>query len=151
MFKVIRVVMKNMIVVLLLLFSTVSFAKQHWQVLPDRINKSEKDTRGYQAIKLSNDMIVLLISDPKTSKSLTAVTLPVGTMESPDQQLGLAHYLEHVVLMGSKRYPESGEISEFLQKHGGNHNGSTASNLTAYYLEVENGALKQPQIAWEVH
>lgn len=30
--------------------------------------------------------------------------------------------------MGSKRYPESGEISEFLQKHGGNHNASTASN-----------------------
>jgi len=29
-----------------------------------------------------------------------------------------------------------------LQKHGGNHNASTASNLTAYYLEVENGALK---------
>jgi len=84
MLKVTRVVMKNMIVVLLLLFGTVSFTKQNWQVLPDRINKSEKDTRGYQAIKLSNNMIVFLISDPKASKSLAAVTLPVGTMESPD-------------------------------------------------------------------
>lgn len=87
-------------------------------------------------------MIVLLISDPKTSKSLAAVTLPVGTIESPDQQLDLAHCLEHMVLMGSKRYPESGEISEFLQKYGGNHDASTASNLTAYYLKVENGAFK---------
>ncbi|HGJ5869613.1 MAG TPA: pitrilysin [Arsenophonus nasoniae] len=141
MLKMTWVVMKNMIVVLLLLFGTVSFAKQNWQVLPDKINKSEKDTRGYQAIKLANDMIVLLVSDSKANKSLAAVTLPVGTMESPDQQLGLAHYLEHMVLMGSKRYPEPGAISEFLQKHGGNHNASTAPNLTVYYLEVENDAL----------
>ena len=134
--------MNIMIVMLLLLFGTVTIAKPDWQVLPDKINKSEKDTRQYQVIKLSNEMIVLLVSDPKASKSLAAATLPVGTMESPEQQLGLTHYLEHMVLMGSKRYSELSAISEFLQKHGGSHNASTASYHTAYYLEVENGVLK---------
>lgn len=117
------------------------FANQGWQVLSDKIQKSERDTREYQAIKLDNDMTVLLVSDNQASKSLAALALPVGSLEDPDSQLGLAHYLEHMVLMGSKRYPQPDSISEFLKKHGGSHNASTASYRTAYYLEVENDAL----------
>ena len=43
--------------------------------------------------------------------------------------------------MGSKRYPQPDNLSEFLKKHGGSHNASTASYRTAFYLEVENDAL----------
>ncbi|MDD9340692.1 MAG: pitrilysin [Providencia heimbachae] len=117
-------------------------AQPLWQVLPDTISKSESDPREYKAIKLHNDMTVLLVSDPKATKSLAAVSLPVGSIENPDSQLGLAHYLEHMVLMGSKKYPEPSSFSEFLQKHGGSHNASTAPHRTAYYFEVENGALQ---------
>lgn len=35
--------------------------------------KSEKDTRQYQAIRLDNDMVVLLVSDPQAVKSLSAL------------------------------------------------------------------------------
>ncbi len=51
-------------------------------------------------------MTVLLVSDAKATKSLAAVSIPVGSIENPNSQLGLAHYLEHMVLMGSKKYPE---------------------------------------------
>lgn len=117
-------------------------AQPLWQVLPETINKSVSDPREYKAIKLNNDMTVLLVSDPKATKSLAAVALPVGSIENPNSQLGLAHYLEHMVLMGSKKYPEPSSFSEFLQKHGGSHNASTAPHRTAYYFEVENGALE---------
>ncbi|HHR5881970.1 TPA: pitrilysin [Providencia alcalifaciens] len=117
-------------------------AQPLWQVLPETINKSVSDPREYKAIKLNNDMTVLLVSDPKATKSLAAVSLPVGSIENPNSQLGLAHYLEHMVLMGSKKYPEPSSFSEFLQKHGGSHNASTAPHRTAYYFEVENGALE---------
>ncbi|PHI32099.1 pitrilysin [Budvicia aquatica] len=116
-------------------------AEQGWQPVSETIQKSERDTRQYKAIKLDNGMTVLLVSDDLASKSLAALALPVGSLEDPDSQLGLAHYLEHMVLMGSKRYPEPDSISEFLKKHGGSHNASTASYRTAYYLEVENDAL----------
>nr|WP_232054943.1 pitrilysin [Leminorella richardii] len=116
-------------------------AAQGWQPLAEKIQKSERDTRAYQAIRLDNGMTVLLVSDSLASKSLAALALPVGSLEDPNSQLGLAHYLEHMVLMGSKRYPEPDSISEFLKKHGGSHNASTASYRTAYYLEVENDAL----------
>lgn len=124
--------------------SAVAIAAQPlWQLLPETINKSESDPREYKAIKLNNDMTVLLVSDAKATKSLAAVSIPVGSIENPDSQLGLAHYLEHMVLMGSKKYPEPSSFSEFLQKHGGSHNASTAPHRTAYYFEVENGALKE--------
>ncbi|MDB6372017.1 pitrilysin [Photorhabdus bodei] len=137
----------RMITVMFLLFwGTTSYAQSpqlQWQLLQETIYKSESDHRQYQGIKLANNMTVLLVSDEKATKSLAAVAIPVGSMENPDSQLGLAHYLEHMVLMGSEHYPQSGDLSEFLQKHGGSYNASTASYRTAFYLEVENEALAQ--------
>lgn len=121
-------------------FST-GWADTGWQPLKETIRKSSKDPRQYQAIKLANDMTVLLVSDPQAVKSLSAIALPVGTLESPDSQLGLAHYLEHMILMGSKKYPQPENLTDFLKRHGGDHNASTASYRTAFYLEVENDAL----------
>ncbi|GBU11464.1 protease III [Enterobacterales bacterium] len=116
-----------------------------WQPYSQAINKSQNDPRQYQAIKLANGLTVLLVSDSEASKSLAALAISVGSLEDPDSQLGLAHYTEHMLLMGSKKYPEPESLSEFLKKHGGSHNGSTASYRTAFYLEVENDAL-QPAV-----
>lgn len=118
-----------------------SFAENGWQVLPDTIRKSEKDPRDYQAIRLDNAMTVLLVSDPQAVKSLSALIVPVGSLSDPDAHPGLAHYLEHMTLMGSKKYPDPDSLAEYLKKHGGNHNASTAPYRTAFYLEVENDAL----------
>ncbi|WP_065648290.1 pitrilysin [Pantoea eucrina] len=118
---------------------------QGWQPVNDIIRKSDRDPRSYQAITLSNGMTVLLVSDAEAPKSLAALTLPIGSLDDPDQQPGLAHYLEHMVLMGSKRYPQPDNLAEFLKMHGGSHNASTASYRTAFYLEVENDAL-QPSV-----
>lgn len=129
------------LVLLVMFWAPLSWAAQGWQPLAEKINKSDHDPRQYQAIKLANGMTVLLVSDAQAPKSLAALALPVGSLEDPNSQLGLAHYLEHMVLMGSKRYPQSENLSEFLKKHGGSHNASTASYRTAFYLEVENDAL----------
>ncbi|MCU7366566.1 pitrilysin [Pantoea stewartii] len=113
-----------------------------WQPVNTPIGKSEQDPRQYQAITLNNGMTVLLVSDTQAPKSLAALTLPIGSLDDPAQQPGLAHYLEHMVLMGSTRYPQPDSLADFLKKHGGSHNASTASYRTAYYLEVENDALE---------
>ncbi|MDW8845650.1 pitrilysin [Erwinia sp. MMLR14_017] len=127
-----------------LLFSLIPLAQAQpgWQPVPEAIRKSEKDPRDYQAIKLDNGMTVLLVSDPQATKSLSALTLPVGSLENPRNQQGLAHYLEHMLLMGSEHYPQPDNLAEYLKKHGGSHNASTASYRTAFYLEVENAALE---------
>lgn len=127
--------------VFIALWAPLSQADTGWQPLKETIRKSEKDPRQYQAVRLDNGMEVLLVSDPKAVKSLSALVVPVGSLQDPEAHQGLAHYLEHMVLMGSKKYPSPDALSEFLKKHGGSHNASTAPYRTAFYLEVENDAL----------
>ncbi len=122
-------------------FDSLARAGTGWQPIDAPINKSEHDPRQYQAVRLDNEMTVLLVSDKQATKSLAALILPIGSLDDPDNQLGLAHYLEHMLLMGSARYPQPDNLAEFLKKHGGSHNASTAAYRTAFYLEVENNAL----------
>ncbi len=102
--------------------------------------QKRKDTRQYQAIRLDNDMVVLLVSDPQAVKSLSALVVPVGSLQDPADHQGLAHFLEHMTLMGSQNIPSLTALQSFLL-HGGSHNASTAPYRTAFYLEVENDAL----------
>ncbi|WP_034457537.1 pitrilysin [Buttiauxella noackiae] len=134
--------LKPLFLLLVALWAPLSQADTGWQPIQETIRKSEKDNRQYQAIRLDNGMTVLLVSDSQAVKSLSALVVPVGSLEDPNDHLGLAHYLEHMTLMGSKKYPEPDSLSEFLKKHGGSHNASTATYRTAFYLEVENDALE---------
>lgn len=113
-----------------------------YKILPITIEQSERDPRQYQAIQLDNGMQVLLISDPQAVKSLGAIAVPVGSLSDPKLQQGLAHYTEHMVLMGSKKYPEPDSFSTYLSQHAGSYNASTAASRTAFYFEVENSALQ---------
>lgn len=123
--------------------SSVNAKELGYQMLPETIYKSERDQRQYQAIKLANQMTVLLVSDPQAVKSLGALGLPAGSLQDPIKQQGLAHYTEHMVLMGSTHFPEPDGFSEFLSKHAGKYNASTAAYRTAFYFEIENTALPE--------
>ena len=111
-------------------WATVGQADTGWQPIQETIRKSEKDPRQYQAITLDNNMVVLLVSDSQAVKSLSALVVPVGSLQDPDSHPGLAHYLEHMTLMGSKHYPQPDNLAEFLKMHGGSHNASTAPYRT---------------------
>ena len=137
-----RSIWLSIVVFVTALWATVGQADTGWQPIQETIRKSEKDTRQYQAITLDNKMVVLLVSDPQAVKSLSALVVPVGSLEDSDSHPGLAHFLEHMTLMGSKNYPQPDSLAEFLKMHGGSHNASTAPYRTAFYLEVENDALQ---------
>ncbi|MDF7669839.1 pitrilysin [Orbaceae bacterium ESL0721] len=111
-------------------------------VLLEKIDQSSQDNRQYEVIELNNKMRVLLVSDPNAVKSLASLAVPVGSLYDPINQQGLAHYTEHMVLMGSKKYPEPSNFSQFLSRHAGSYNASTSANRTAFYFEVENSAFK---------
>ncbi len=91
-----------------------SQADTGWQPIQETIRKSEKDTRQYQAIRLDNDMVVLLVSDPQAVKSLSALVVPVGSLQDPADHQGLAHFLEHMTLMGSQNIPSLTALQSFL-------------------------------------
>ncbi|XP_059056588.1 insulin-degrading enzyme [Achroia grisella] len=100
------------------------------------IVKSQEDKRVYRGLVLSNRLKVLLVSDPTTDKSAAAIDVNVGYLSDPDELPGLAHFCEHMLFLGTKKYPEENEYNKFLSEHGGSSNASTSSDHTTYYFDV---------------
>ena len=92
-------------------------------------------------LTLDNGMKVLLVfSNEKFTKSAAAMDVAVGSLADPDQSEGLAHFLEHMLFLGTKKYPKVGEYSEYLSANQGMSNAYTASENTNYFFEVNNDA-----------
>lgn len=71
------------------------------------------------------------------------LTVGVGSFADPEQLPGLAHYLEHMLFMGSAKYPDENEFEAFLSAHGGFSNGATDNEVTSYTFEVGPDHLEQ--------
>ncbi len=112
-----------------------------FKIINSSITQSPNDARLYQVIQLANGLQVLLISDPDLENSAAALSVPVGSQHNPEQQLGLAHYLEHMLFLGSERYPTINEYSKFMSQHGGYTNAYTAQDRTVYGFEVNDAVL----------
>ena len=70
------------------------------------IKKAITDKRDYEYFKLKNGIKVLVVSDSETEKSGVAVNVGVGSFSDPDEFPGLAHFLEHMLFMGTKKFPD---------------------------------------------
>ena len=79
---------------------------------------------------------VLLISDPTTDKSAASLDVHVGSMSDPWEIPGLCHFLEHMLFLGTEKYPEENEYTKFLSNHNGRYNAYTASNNTNYHFDI---------------
>ena len=104
--------------------------------------KSENDQRSYRRLTLANDLDVLLISDPDADKAAVALDLYMGSYQNPDGTEGLAHFLEHMLFLGTQRYPSAGEYQTFISEHGGSHNASTSLEHTNYFFNVDAAYLE---------
>lgn len=104
---------------------------------------SDIDTRSYQVVKLANGLQVLLISDPETDKAAAALDVSVGAGDDPANRAGLAHFLEHMLFLGTKKYPKPDEYQQFISSHGGSHNAYTSLENTNYFFEIDPKQLAQ--------
>ncbi|ESO09969.1 hypothetical protein HELRODRAFT_109371 [Helobdella robusta] len=100
------------------------------------ITKPDEDNRLYRGIQFKNGLKVLLISDSTTDKSSAALDVNIGNMSDPDELPGLAHFCEHMLFLGTKKYPEENNYNKFLSEHGGSSNAYTSSENTNYYFDV---------------
>ena len=99
--------------------------------------KSENDNNSYRYLVLDNKLRVLLISDPETDKASASLDIHVGSGNDPELRPGLAHFLEHMLFLGTDKYPESGEYQQFISEHGGSHNAYTAFEHTNYFFDID--------------
>ncbi len=108
----------------------------------EQIIKSNNDKREYRAFVLDNQLPVIVISDPTADKAAAAMNVSVGSGSDPQEFAGLAHFLEHMLFLGTEKYPEPGEYQSFISKHGGSHNAFTSYEDTNYFFEVDSEYLQ---------
>ena len=85
---------------------------------PINILKPPLDKRTYETYTLPNGLKVLLCSDPASTTSAVAMNVHVGACSDPVEIPGLAHFCEHMLFLGTDRYPEEGSFSKFLSSNG---------------------------------
>ncbi|MCX2972125.1 peptidase M16 [Halieaceae bacterium IMCC8485] len=98
--------------------------------------QSPNDEREYRLLTLENQMQVLLISDPDTLKAAASLDVNVGSGDNPEGRGGLAHFLEHMLFLGTDKYPDAAEYAEFVTEHGGNRNAYTSFEHTNYFFDI---------------
>ncbi|XP_033756882.1 insulin-degrading enzyme-like isoform X2 [Pecten maximus] len=102
----------------------------------DKIIKSFQDKRLYRGIELMNGLKIMVVSDPDTEKSSAAIDVHIGALSDPWEVQGLAHFCEHMLFLGSKKYENENDYDKFLNEHGGLCNASTGPEHTTYYFDV---------------
>ncbi|KAF7458366.1 insulinase-like peptidase [Cryptosporidium felis] len=103
----------------------------------------ESDDRKYRALELKNGLKAFLVSDKETKLSGCCLSVYIGAMYSPKELNGLAHFLEHMLFCGTKKYPDANEYRSFIANHGGKKQGVTTRSTTTYYFEIKNEAFKE--------
>lgn len=95
----------------------------------------------YIKIILKNKMQIFIVNDQDSSISSAVMYVGVGSDDNPSDLDGLAHYLEHMLFMGSDMYPGSTYFQNQVSTHGGYTNAFTTNESTQYYFSVGNNFL----------
>ncbi|MEQ8859343.1 MAG: insulinase family protein [Pseudomonadales bacterium] len=104
---------------------------------PVEVLKSPNDPRAYRYLTLENGLQVLLVSDPQTDKAAASLVVFRGSYHEPAQFPGLAHFLEHMLFIGTEKYPEVDAYQAFISRHGGSSNAYTAGDHTNYFFDIQ--------------
>ena len=113
------------------------------QILDD--SRSKADLKSYGLITLDCGLEVLMIDstaeiisrgDTSNPKAAAGLSVGVGSFSDPEELQGLAHFLEHMIFMGSIKYPGENEYSAFVAENGGGCNAYTEAEATVYQFDV---------------
>lgn len=107
------------------------------------INKPQFDTRDFVGGALDNGIKYIIIHDSLLTSSFVSIAVNIGTIACPKGYDGLPHFLEHMLFMGSSKYPNVNHYFEKLNECGGTSNAYTDALETVYYFNVlDNGLLE---------
>ena len=123
-----------MILILGLLWCNLSFA--NIDDLDEKLTLNKEIIYG----KLDNNFTYYIKQNIKPKKKATIhLILKAGSLMEDDDQLGLAHLIEHMVFNGTKSYPKN-EIDDYLNsiglQIGSDYNAATGFEATIYKMEI---------------
>eukprot|EP01036_Dinobryon_divergens_P028604 gene28604-37575_t len=110
------------------------------------IRKAQNDKKSYKIVSnLPSGLEVLLVStatslkegDINSHKAAAALSVQVGSYADPPVAEGCAHFLEHMLFMGSEKYPDENHYDSYISGHGGSCNAFTEGEYTCYQFDVD--------------
>ena len=94
----------------------------------------------YETFTLKNGMQVYVIPNHKIPAVAHMVWYKVGAMDEAEVGSGIAHFLEHLMFKGTKKYPD-GQFSKLVALNGGRENAFTSYDFTAYFQTIAKDKL----------
>ncbi|HGM5551353.1 TPA: pyrroloquinoline quinone biosynthesis protein PqqF [Pseudomonas putida] len=89
---------------------------------------------------LPNGLRVTLRQAPGLKRSAAALRVAAGSHDVPLEWPGLAHFLEHLLFLGTERFPTNQALMAYVQRHGGQVNASTRERTTDFFFELPTSA-----------
>ena len=102
------------------------------------LKQSPNDLKQYFPFTLENGLRVLAVHNSETQKSAAALAVNVGHFSDPIDRQGLAHFLEHMLFLGTKSYPDGSEYQKFISQYGGSNNAWTATEHTCFFFDIHH-------------
>ncbi len=128
-------------------FSSITLSAKPYEKIPDlnslKIISPALQSQKYSKMRLSNGLEALLISDPNANQSAAALAVEAGSWHDPEKYPGTAHFLEHMLFLGTGKYPVEDEYMQFISNRGGLVNAYTAPDRTVYMFSVANDSFHE--------
>lgn len=85
---------------------------------------------------LANGLRVSLRHVPGLQRCAAVLRVAAGSHDAPLAWPGLAHFLEHLLFLGTERFPAAEGLMAYVQGHGGQLNARTNERSTDYFFEL---------------
>lgn len=96
--------------------------------IPSALAISEKDINTFT---LKNDMKFLVMEDDSIPNATLYIFWKVGSRNEAPGTTGIAHFFEHMMFNGAKKYGPK-VFDRVMEANGGSNNAYTTENITAY-------------------
>jgi predicted Zn-dependent peptidase len=91
---------------------------------------------------LANGVSLILVPLLNTEAVTTIVLMGVGSRFESDAQRGLAHFTEHLVFKGGRKYLTAQAVAQTLDAVGGEFNAFTSEEFTGFYTKTDGRHLE---------
>jgi len=92
---------------------------------------------GYKKTILKNGLRILTVPAKNTKTAAVLVLVGTGSKYETKNINGISHFLEHMLLKGTKKRSSTIKIVEPLDQIGGHYNAFTSQEYTGYWAKVD--------------
>ena len=93
-----------------------------------------------QRLTLNNGLTLSVRHEPRLKRCAAVLRVAAGSHDVPGEWPGMAHFLEHLLFLGSERFPAPDNLMAYVQRHGGQVNARTSERHTDFFFELPPSA-----------